>query len=66
MGHSGRKGSTKLMWDGIDEPLTTGGWETVSPSALAYGPNNAVPREITRREMDTVRDDFVTAARPRQ
>ena len=63
VGHSGRKGSTKLMWDGIDEPLTTGGWETVSPSALAYGPNNAVPREITRREMDTVRDDFVTAAR---
>jgi len=63
LGHSGRKGSTKLMWDGIDEPLTSGGWETVAPSALAYGPNNAVPREITRREMDAVRDDFVAAAR---
>jgi anthraniloyl-CoA monooxygenase len=24
LGHSGRKGSTKLMWDGIDEPLAQG------------------------------------------
>ncbi len=24
LGHSGRKGSTKLMWEGMDEPLTDG------------------------------------------
>src|SRR6266568_1458481 len=27
LGHSGRKGSTKLMWEGIDEPLADGNWE---------------------------------------
>jgi anthraniloyl-CoA monooxygenase len=24
LGHAGRKGATKLMWDGIDEPLPQG------------------------------------------
>ena len=27
LGHSGAKGSTKLMWEGIDEPLPTGNWD---------------------------------------
>lgn len=62
LGHSGRKGSTKLMWDGIDEPLTEGGWDVVSPSALPYAPGGNVPREITRAEMDAVRNEFVVAA----
>ena len=30
-GHSGRKGSTKLMWEGIDEPLPEGNWQVVAP-----------------------------------
>ena len=63
LGHSGRKGSTRLMWEGIDEPLTDGNWQTVSPSAIPYGPQNHVPREITRAGMDTVKADFVSAAR---
>ena len=63
LGHSGRKGSTRLMWEGIDEPLTDGNWQTVGPSAIPYGPQNHVPREITRAEMDTVKADFVSAAR---
>ena len=36
IGHSGRKGSTKLMWEGIDEPLDDGNWEVVGPSPLPY------------------------------
>ncbi|HEY8295816.1 MAG TPA: bifunctional salicylyl-CoA 5-hydroxylase/oxidoreductase [Micrococcaceae bacterium] len=63
LGHSGRKGSTKLMWDGIDEPLPDGGWDVAGPSALPYGPGCNLPRIMTRAEMDTVRDDFVAAAR---
>lgn len=63
LGHSGRKGSTKVMWEGIDEPLGTGGWEPVGPSAVPYGPASAVPREITRQEMDEVTAQFVHAAR---
>jgi anthraniloyl-CoA monooxygenase len=62
LGHSGRKGSTKLMWEGIDEPLPDGGWEPVGPSALPYGPGSPAPREISRAEMEEVRDEFVAAA----
>ncbi|MBV9810432.1 MAG: bifunctional salicylyl-CoA 5-hydroxylase/oxidoreductase [Solirubrobacterales bacterium] len=62
IGHSGRKGSTKLMWDGMDEPLPDGGnWEVIAPSALPYGPRNQVPREMTRDDMDLVCAQFVAA-----
>jgi anthraniloyl-CoA monooxygenase len=63
VGHSGRKGSTKLMWEGMDDPLDEGNWEVVGPSAIPYGPTSQVPREITRAEMDQVIADFVAAAR---
>ncbi|GAA5229935.1 bifunctional salicylyl-CoA 5-hydroxylase/oxidoreductase [Arthrobacter cryoconiti] len=63
IGHSGRKGSTKLMWDGIDEPLDEGNWEVCGPSALPYSVNNQVPRELTRAQMDVVREEFVAATR---
>ncbi len=61
LGHSGRKGSTKLMWQGIDEPLDDANWEVLGPSALPYGPANQVPREMSRRDMERVRDEFVRA-----
>ena len=32
LGHSGGKGSTKLMWEGIDQPLETGNWEVAAAS----------------------------------
>ena len=63
LGHAGRKGSTKLMWDGMDEPLETGNWPVFGPSPIAYGPENQVPREMTRADMDRIRDDFVRATR---
>jgi anthraniloyl-CoA monooxygenase len=63
LGHSGRKGSTRLMWEGIDQPLESGNWEPVGPSALPYGPGNHVPREISQAEMDSVKADFVASAR---
>jgi anthraniloyl-CoA monooxygenase len=62
LGHSGRKGATKLMWDGIDQPLDHGGWDIVAPSALPYFPYSVVPRAIERAEMDAIRDAFVAAA----
>jgi anthraniloyl-CoA monooxygenase len=63
IGHSGRKGSTKLMWDGIDEPLDEGNWPLIAPSALAYSPRNQVPRAMTRDDMDVVRFEFERAVR---
>ena len=62
LGHSGRKGSTKLMWEGMDEPLDEGNWEVVAPSPIPYGPGTHIPREMTLDDMRGVRDDFVRAA----
>jgi anthraniloyl-CoA monooxygenase len=62
LGHSGPKGSTRLMWDGMDQPLDKENWPVVAPSAIAYAPVNQVPRELTRAEMDEIRDAFVRAA----
>jgi len=63
LGHSGRKGSTKLMWEGLDQPLESGSWPLLAPSPLPYLPQNQVPREMTRADMDMVRDQFVRAAK---
>ena len=63
LGHSGRKGSTKLMWEGMDEPLDSDNWELIAPSPLPYLPVSQIPREMTRADMDRVRDQFVAAAR---
>jgi anthraniloyl-CoA monooxygenase len=62
LGHSGRKGSTKLMWEGLDEPLSEGNWAVCGPSALAYSPINQMPRELAEGEMDEIREQFVRAA----
>jgi anthraniloyl-CoA monooxygenase len=61
LGHSGRKGSTKLMWEGMDEPLPDGNWEVMGPSPIPYGPSNQIPREMTHADMARVRDEFVRA-----
>ncbi|HZB29879.1 MAG TPA: bifunctional salicylyl-CoA 5-hydroxylase/oxidoreductase [Streptosporangiaceae bacterium] len=63
LGHSGRKGSTRLMWEGMDEPLPEGNWPVVAPSPIPYQAGvNQVPRELTRAEMDQIREEFVRAA----
>ena len=62
LGHSGRKGSTKLMWDGIDEPLPAENWPVVGPSPLPYSPANQVPRELSHADMSQIKASFVAAA----
>jgi anthraniloyl-CoA monooxygenase len=61
LGHSGRKGSTRLMWEGMDEPLDTGNWRLIAPSAIPWSKRNAVPSTMTRSEMDVVLREFVRA-----
>ena len=63
LGHAGRKGSTQLGWQKMDEPLESGNWPLLSASAIAYLPQSQVPRAMTREDMDRVREDFVAAAR---
>ncbi|HMM91054.1 bifunctional salicylyl-CoA 5-hydroxylase/oxidoreductase [Bradyrhizobium sp.] len=62
LGHAGRKGATKLMWEGMDRPLEAGGWDTISASPLPYFPDSQVPREMDRAAMDRVKAEFVAAA----
>ncbi|MBU6362451.1 MAG: bifunctional salicylyl-CoA 5-hydroxylase/oxidoreductase, partial [Chloroflexi bacterium] len=61
LGHAGPKGSTQVGWEQADEPLPSGNWPLISASAIAYGPNNQVPRAMTRSDMDAVKADFVQA-----
>ena len=62
LGHAGRKGATKLMWEGMDRPLEQGGWETLSASPIPYFPDSQVPREMDRAAMDRVKAEFVASA----
>src|SRR3954465_3224124 len=64
IGHAGRKGSTQLLWEAEDQPLPEGNWPLIAPSPLPYLPGiSQTPREMTRKDMDAVRDEFVAAAR---
>ena len=64
IGHAGRKGSTRLAWDGIDQPLDSGNWPLIAPSPLPYVAGvSQVPREMTVTDMDRVKADFVAATR---
>jgi anthraniloyl-CoA monooxygenase len=63
IGHSGRKGSTNIGWEGMDAPLANGNWDTVSASAISWSENNATPREISQGEMDQIKAEFVAATK---
>jgi anthraniloyl-CoA monooxygenase len=41
LGHAGRKGATRLMWEGDSEPLEQGGWELISASPIPYFPDRS-------------------------
>jgi anthraniloyl-CoA monooxygenase len=63
LGHSGRKGSTRRGWEGIDQPLPSDNWPLVSASPLQYIAGvSQFPREATRADMDRIQADFVSAA----
>jgi anthraniloyl-CoA monooxygenase len=62
LGHSGRKGSTRLMWEGIDDPLPDGNWDVVGPSPLPYRPGvSQVPRELGPADLAEIRQQFADA-----
>ncbi|MGH7731432.1 MAG: bifunctional salicylyl-CoA 5-hydroxylase/oxidoreductase [Candidatus Eiseniibacteriota bacterium] len=63
LGHAGRKGSTRRLWEGDSEPLAAGGWPIIAPSPIPYYPHSPVPREMTRADMDRVVEDHVRATR---
>ncbi|NYG34889.1 bifunctional salicylyl-CoA 5-hydroxylase/oxidoreductase [Sphaerotilus montanus] len=62
IGHAGAKGSTRVAWEGIDQPVreADGGWPLISASPQQYLDGvSDWSRAMTREDMDRVRDDFV-------
>lgn len=62
--HAGRKASTWPMLPGEPRgsvPRSEGGWQTVGPSAVAFG-DYAEPRALSSEEVRGVADAFVSAA----
>ncbi len=63
LGHAGRKASTWVPGKGSGSiPPADGGWETVGPSALAWG-DYAAPREMDTHDIARVLQGFAEAAR---
>ncbi|MCA0201744.1 MAG: bifunctional salicylyl-CoA 5-hydroxylase/oxidoreductase [Proteobacteria bacterium] len=62
LGHAGPKASTKVSWEGTDQPLEAGNWPILGPSPVAWSAQNQVPVAMTRALMDEVKAQFVRAA----
>jgi anthraniloyl-CoA monooxygenase len=64
LGHAGPKGSTRVPWEGEDQPLAEGNWPLLSASPEQYLDGMSDwSHAMTRADMDRVRDDFVRSAR---
>jgi anthraniloyl-CoA monooxygenase len=64
LGHAGAKGSTRVPWEGEDQPLESGNWPLISASPQQYIDGvSDWSRAMTRADMDRVRDDFVHSTR---
>ena len=62
IGHAGAKGSTRLAWEGIDQPLIDGNWPLISASPQQYLKGvSQTAREMTRADMDSVTAAFVAS-----
>ncbi|MCY4574268.1 MAG: FAD-dependent monooxygenase [Gemmatimonadetes bacterium] len=58
LGHAGRKGATRLDWEGPNEPLEDGGWPIVSASPIGFFEHSPVPVELDEAGMDALVRDF--------
>ena len=64
LGHSGAKGSTKLAWEGIDQPLEEENWPLLSASKQQYIPHlSQWSHEITLQQMEHIKAEFVHSTR---
>ena len=64
LGHSGAKGSTRVPWEGEDEPLASGNWPLLSASPQQYVKGvSDWSRAMTRADMECIRDEFVAATK---
>jgi anthraniloyl-CoA monooxygenase len=62
LGHAGRRGAVRPPGEGADLPLGADGWDLLAASPLPYTRQSRTPQEMSRVEMELVRDAFVRAA----
>ncbi len=58
LGHSGRKGSSKIPWE---DTFLGKSWELLSASAIPFNEGGIIPKEMTLADMDLVASQFVQA-----
>jgi len=58
LGHSGRKGATKIPWESTFNGTP---WDLLSASAIPFSANSSIPKAMTQADMDDVTAQFVTA-----
>lgn len=66
LAHAGRKASASRPWEGDAHlpPEHPDAWQPIAPSSNAFGDKlPRAPREMTRADIQRVREDFVAAAR---
>ena len=66
IGHAGRKGSTNIGWEGMDSPLKADNWPLFSASSIPWSKCNAVPKAMTREDMNVIKAEFVLATKMAQ
>lgn len=60
IGHAGRKASIARPWEGRGPVAReNGGWPTIGPSSIPFATGWPAPKEMTRADMESVRDAHV-------
>ncbi|AOW13474.1 salicylyl-CoA 5-hydroxylase [Hydrogenophaga crassostreae] len=62
IGHAGAKASTRVAWEGTDQPLPEGNWPIISASPQQYLEGvSQTASAMTRADMDRVTAEFVAS-----
>ena len=61
LSHSGRNGSKTVPWIKSNFPLKKG-WETIAPSSIKRDKHWPFPKEMTKKDIKIVRENFISAA----
>lgn len=64
IGHAGRKGSSRIPWEGgMQIPVADGGWTCVAPSARSHLDGEEKPHALTETELKALIDRYVATTK---